>query len=219
MKFVYCADCGERFEVLYKASEGKVFHIIRPHKCPGSVKGEVTELAGPVSFEIKALNNLSLPARDRSELVAFKKKAIELNGAVSAVSQAIGDMNQKIAPYKAATKVFRGQEAADLLTEVRELETKVKNLQLMLSGDRTPRQLDLNGDVSLRQRAGVAMYGLFGNFSDVPGSAKQQYEIAAEEFKPLYDKTKALIQEFDAMDKKLGEIGAPLTPGRLPNWR
>jgi len=43
MKFVYCAECGERFEVLYKASEGKVFHIIRPHKCSGVVKGEVTE--------------------------------------------------------------------------------------------------------------------------------------------------------------------------------
>ena len=128
-------------------------------------------------------------------------------------------MSKKIAPYLAATKVFRGQEAADLLTEVRALEQKVKDLQVMMNGDRTPGQLDLDGDVSLRQRAGVAMYGLYGNFSDIPGSAKQQYEIAAEEFAPLYNKTKALMLEFDKMDKKMGDIGAPLTPGRLPEWK
>ena len=184
-----------------------------------NVKGEVAELAGPVSFKIKALKNLSLPAKDRSELVAFKRKAIELNGAVSAVSQAIGDMNKKIAPYKAATKVFHGQEAADLMNELRSLANKVKNLQLMLSGDRTPGQLDLDGDVALRRRAGTAMYGLFGNFSDIPGSAKKQYEIAAEEFAPLYSKTKALMLEFEKMDKKMGDIGAPITPGKLPDWR
>ena len=184
-----------------------------------NVRGEVTELAGPVSFEIKALNNQSLPAKDRAELVAFKKKAIELNGAVGAVSQAIRAMSEKIAPYKAATKAFRGQEAADLMAEVRILEYKVEELELMLSGDRDPGRLDMDGDVSLRQRAGMAMYGLFGNFSDVPGTARQQYEIAAEEFRPLYRRTRALMDEFDAMDRKLGDIGAPLTPGRLPDWK
>ncbi len=184
-----------------------------------NVKGEVIELAGPVSFEIKALNNLTLPASDRAQLIAFKKQAIELNGAVGAVSQAISEMNKKIAPYKAATKAFRGQEAADLMTEVRALEDKVKELQMIMNGDRTPGRLDLDGDVALRQRAGTALYGLYGNFSDIPGSAKQQYDIAAEEFRPLYRKTNALMSEFEQMDKKLGEIGAPLTPGRLPEWR
>jgi hypothetical protein len=184
-----------------------------------NIKGEVSGLAGPVSFNIKALDNLTLPADDRSVLVSFKKKAIELNGAVGAVSDAIREMNEKIAPYKAATKAFRGEEAAALLADVRTLEDKVEELQVMLNGDRDLSRLDLDADVALRQRAGFALYGLFGNFSNVPGSARQQYQIAAEEFKPLYDKTKALLSEFEMMDKKLGDMGAPLTPGRLPDWR
>jgi hypothetical protein len=65
----------------------------------------------------------------------------------------------------------------------------------------------------------MSFIGVFGNFSDVPGNARQQYEIASEEFRPLYEKTKALLQEFEAMDRKLGDIGAPLTPGRLPVWK
>ena len=184
-----------------------------------NVKGVVADLAGPVSFEIKALNNLSLPATDRSELIAFKKKAIELNGAVSAVAEVIGEMNGKIAPYKAAAKAFRGQESVDLLASVKDLEDKVKELQLMLNGDGDPGRLDLDGDVALRRRAGIALYGLYGNFSNVPGSARQQYEIAADEFRPLFRRTNALMKEFDAMDQKLGNMGAPLTPGRLPNWK
>jgi len=182
-------------------------------------KGVLTSLAEPVSFEIKPLNNLTLPARDRSELIAFKKKAIELNGAVGAVAGVIGEMGAKIGPWKASAKVLRGQEAIDLLTEVTKLEDKLKELQLLMNGDPDFSRLDLDGEVSLRQRAGTALYGLFGSFSDVPGSAKQQYEIAAEEFRPLYNKTKSLLEEFSAMDKKLGDIGAPLTPGRLPSWK
>jgi photosystem II stability/assembly factor-like uncharacterized protein len=184
-----------------------------------NVKGVLTELAGPVAFNIKPLNNLTLPARDRGELVSFKKKAIELNGAVEAVAAAIGEMNQKIAPWKAAVKAFRGQEAIDLLTTVNGLEDKLKQLDLMLNGDPDPASLDLDSEVPLRQHAGLSLYGLFGNFSDVPGSARQQYEIASEEFRPLFEKTRSLLTEFAAMDKKLGDIGAPLTPGRLPAWK
>ncbi len=183
-----------------------------------NVKGEIIELAGPVEFVIKSLDNLTLPAKDRAELVAFKKKAIELNGVIGAVSGILREMDQKIAPWKAATKAFRGQQAIDLLAEVKDLESKLDEIQVMMNGDSDLGQLDLDADVSIRGRAGTALFGLFGNFSDIPGSAKQQYDIASDMLTPIYAKTKALMTEFEAMDKKMGKIGAPLTPGRLPEW-
>ncbi|MEA1878660.1 MAG: glycosyl hydrolase [Bacteroidota bacterium] len=182
-------------------------------------KGVLTELVGFVEFEIKPLNNITLPAKDRNELLAFKKKAIELSGVIGAVSGSLLEMQTKIAPWKAATKVFRGQEAADLFAEVRDLEDKLKEIQVMLSGDRDLRSLDMDADVGLRSRAGTALYGLYGNFSEIPGSARQQYKIASELFTPIYNKTKALIKDFEAMDEKMGDVGAPLTPGRLPDWK
>jgi photosystem II stability/assembly factor-like uncharacterized protein len=184
-----------------------------------NVKGVLTELAGPVSFEIKPLNNITLPASDRAELAAFKKKAVELNNAVSAVSEAIGEMSRKIGPWKAAAKAMRGQEAVALMESVNLLEKKTKEMQNILYGDRDLGRLDLDGEIGLQQRAGQSLYGLYGNFSDIPGTARQQYEIAAEEFRPVYEKTKALMEEFRLMDARLGELGAPLTPGRLPDWK
>ncbi len=180
-----------------------------------NVKGEVSELVGPTAFTIKPLNNQSLPTSDRAELITFKKKAIELNGTIGSVSSVIGEMQAKIAPWKAATKAFRGQQAADLLAEVNVLEKELKEIQVMMNGDRDKSRLDIDADVALRGRAGTALYGLFGNFSAIPGSAEQQYEIAMKLLRPIYEKVKGLLPEFEAMDKKLGEIGAPLTPGRL----
>lgn len=184
-----------------------------------NVKGTVTELAGPVSFEIKALENLSLPASDRNELVAYKMKAIELNGVIGSVSGTLREMQQKIAPWKAATKAFRGQEAADLLSAVNALEKKLETVQIMMNGDPDLAALDMDAEVGIRTRAGGALFGLFGNFSEIPGSARQQYEFATQMLKPIYAKTKELIKEFEAMDQKMGAVGAPLTPGRLVDWK
>ena len=184
-----------------------------------NVKGEVTELCGPEKFEVVALDNQTLPATNREELVAFKKKAVELNGAIGAVSGIVREMSDKIAPWKAATKAFRGQQAVDLMAEIVALEKKLDELQLMMNGDRDLGALDMDEDVALRNHASSAMFGTWGNFSDIPGSAKQQYEIAVKMFGPIYDKTKELMGEFKAMDKKMGEVGAPLTPGRMPEWK
>lgn len=183
-----------------------------------NVQGTVTELAGPVPIRIVSLNNQTLPANDRSELVAFKKKAVELNGTIGAVSGILRDMGGKIGPWKAATKAFRGQEAVDMMADIQALEDQLDEVQEMLNGDRDLSALDLDADVALRSRASTALYGMWGNFSDVPGSARQQYEIVTKLFEPIYNKTKTLMAEFEAMDKRMGDIGAPLTPGRLPRW-
>ena len=45
------------------------------------------------------------------------------------------------------------------------------------------------------------------------------YDIAADEFEPVLEKARSLLLDFEAMDRKLGDMGAPLTPGRLPDWK
>lgn len=184
-----------------------------------NVKGVITELAGPIDIKIKALHNQTLAINDRNELIAFKKKAVELNGVIGNVSSTLRELQKKIDPWKAATKVIRGQEAIDLLADVVDLEKKLKEVNIMMSGDPDLRSLDMDADVGIRSRSRRAIFGVLGNISDIPGSAKQQYEFASKLLTPIYSKTKALVKEFDAMDKKMGDVGAPLTPGRLVDWR
>jgi photosystem II stability/assembly factor-like uncharacterized protein len=184
-----------------------------------SIKGDYRQLAGPVSFRVKELNNRTIPAADRKEMAEFKIKALKLNGAISAVSSALSDMNTRLDVYRAAAKALRGEEASSLLNDVHELEIKLKEVQVMLSGDPVPGNLDLDGDYTLRSRSRNAIYDVMGTTSDITGTAKRNYEIAADEFAPVLEKAKELEALFRQMDNRLGETGAPLTPGRLPDWK
>jgi hypothetical protein len=88
-----------------------------------------------------------------------------------------------------------------------------------MNGDRDYSALDLDPVSSLRSRVRTAVYSVSGSTSDITGTARKSYEDAAGEFEPLYEKIKALEEEFEAFDRKLDELGAPVTPGRLPDWR
>jgi hypothetical protein len=46
------------------------------------------------------------------------------------------------------------------------------------------------------------------------------YAIADEEFRPVYEELKKILAEdVAAIEKRLDAVGAPYTPGRLPDWR
>ncbi len=184
-----------------------------------NVKGEITELAGPVSFEIKDLDNKTLAANEREELITFKLKAIKLLEAMDAVETVLEEMEDKIAPFKAATKAFPGEEGIKLLKHVRALEAKVKEVDILLNGDRDYSRLDMDPPYVLGRRAGSAIFDIYGSLGNVPGSSKRNYEIAADEFTPILEKVKALKVDFEKAEEHLGEINAPVTKGRLPNWK
>ena len=184
-----------------------------------NIKGELSELAGPVSFQVKELDNRTLPAEDWAAMAAFKKKAIRLVNAMNATRGALGQMNDKISSYKAATKAFPAAEANDMMKEVLALEAKVRDLNIRLNGDSDYNRLDLDAPYSTRQRAQNALFDVFGSTANITGTSEAGYDIAADEFGPILADVKSLMKDFDQMDNKLGSSGAPLTPGRLPDWK
>lgn len=184
-----------------------------------NVNGVITQLDGPITFEIKALDNRTIPAENRKELVAFKQKALKLNNAISAANNELRAMAEKPALYKAASKGLQSEDAVALLKEVIVLENKLAEIQIAMNGDRDFAALDLDEMLSLRRRAGTAIYDIYNSTSNIPGSAKKNFEIAADQFAVVLKKVKDLKLDFDKMDARLDELGAPITAGRLPKWK
>lgn len=184
-----------------------------------NIKGELSELAGPVSFKVRDLDNRTIPADSWTAMADFKKKAVKLMNAVGATRSAINEMNTRLSAYKAATKGFPAAEANSLMKEVRDLEAKVKAVNVQLNGDRDYNRLDIDGEYSTSQRAQNAIFDVFGSTSNVTGTSLTGYDIAADEFTPILSAVKALMTDFRNMDNRLGQMGAPLTPGRLPDWK
>ena len=184
-----------------------------------NVKGELSQLVEPVAFVVKDLDNRSLPATDRNTLAAFKKKALKLSGAINASRGIMTSMNSKIATYKVATKAFPAAQAIQLMDKIINLENKVQALNHQLNGDPTYRRLDQDGAYATGQRAQNAIFDIFGSSSNITGTSEKNYDIAADEFGPILESLKSLVADFQGMDQKLDQIGAPLTPDRLPNWK
>ncbi len=185
-----------------------------------NVGGEVTNLTDAVSFTVSELDNRTIPASDWSAMAAFKKKAVKLVNAINATQSVLGQLNTKIQGYKAAAKGLPAKESAALFAEVQELEAELRSARELLNGDRTPNQLDIDGEYSTANRAQSAIFDIFGSTSNVTGTSERNYDIAADEFQGVLDAVKAVHEKFELMDRKLGgQTALPLLPGALPNWK
>jgi len=177
--------------------------------------GVLSQLTDAEPFELKELNNRTIPAADRAELVSFKRKALKLNNAISAVSNEVKALSEKIPYYKAAIKALSSDQATKLFKEILLFENELDEIQVTLNGDSDYSALDLDEMLSLRRRASSAIRDIYNSTSNIPGAAKSNFELASEEFVPVLKKTKELKESFDKMDDKMDALNAPYTPGRI----
>lgn len=184
-----------------------------------SVNGVVTKLSEPVGFEAKALKNATLPAEDRPALVGFQKKVTELSRRVNAAAGIVRDMDQKVRHFKVAIKSLT-KEDEELLALTREVEKKLAEIRIKLFGDEILRELDKDAEPGLIERINDIVYDQWQSTSAPTQSQKDVYQIVVDEFPPVLEALrKAADEDVKKIEKRLEELGAPSTPGRLPDWK
>ena len=181
--------------------------------------GQITPLTDPVVFKAKTLGNTSLPAKDKKALVEFQKKVRKLSHSVNAASRVIRELDTRISHYKAALKSVTVPHE-ELFNQITELEKKIVRLQRQMFGDSLRRRLDLDAEPGLTSRINSIIYEQWKSTSAPTQTQKDNYQIAVDEFTPIYqDLKKTLEKDVKNIDQRLNEIGAPYTPGRLPDWK
>ncbi|MEZ4415415.1 MAG: glycosyl hydrolase [Gemmatimonadota bacterium] len=183
------------------------------------VDGVVTELAGPVPFEIAPVVDAAIPPQDPAAVLAFQRQTGELLRAVTGTQRAAADAMQRIQAIK-RTLAAVPQATEDLRQSARALELRLLDLQEQLNGDRTR-----------SSRSEPAMPGIVGRVNQVVGghwrgmfgpteTHRQQYRIAADEFAAVYDGLRQLIEgDLPSLEQRLEAAGIPWTSGRaLPRW-
>ena len=184
-----------------------------------SVDGKVTELAGPMPFKVKALSDLSLPAADRKELAEFQKKVRKLSHSVTAASSVVRDLGTLTQSYRASLKSVTVPHQ-DILDSIKALEAKLDILRIKMFGDQLTASLDKDIVPGIQARI-ARIAGEQSRSSSAPTkSQRDAYAIAEEEFSPVYAELKKILAEdVKAIEKRLDAVGAPYTPGRLPDWK
>ena len=184
------------------------------------VNGEFASLGEPQTVEVVPLDNATLPAADRSAVLAFRRDLGELQRAVLGANAVINATLSELHAAKRA--VFDATAASETLVErLRSLEIRLLDAQMLLMGDRTVSSRAELLPPSILDRVQRAVRAQFGTTAEVTTTHRRNYEIAAEEFGPVLENLRGLIEvELVELQEQLEDAGVPWTSGRgLPRWR
>ncbi len=175
---------------------------------------EMKQVAGPQSFEVKALKNTSMPAADRPEKTAFQQEVEALSADISVMQRRLGDIGNKMRHIKKAAEMMNGgfAEAAGLEQEIND---QLEEVNLALYGDPIKSRLDIDQPPTPATRIGWIMYEQKYSTSAPTATHQSSFAIAKEEFASLG----ALVDDIEgkklkALESLLNRYGAPYTPGR-----
>lgn len=182
------------------------------------VEGKVTLLSTPQKVETVPLGLASLPAENRSELLAFQRKTARLQRAVLGAGQAVEEAQKRVDFIKAALH-NTPEASSNLADEARGIELRLKDLQIKLNGDRLLQRRNEPTPPAITDRVEGIVGGHWTSTSNATQTQREDYNIAAEEFATVLESLRTLIEsDLVKLEAKMEQVGAPWTPGRVPRW-
>jgi len=176
--------------------------------------GNVTNLSSPVSFEVKALNNVEMPAENRMEKVAFQKALAKLQADFGISQNLMSESRNKLRYIKEAIKRAE-QPLGNLSTSVVAIENQLDALQIEMYGDPIKRRLDMDQPPSPASRLGSIGYEQKYSTATPTQTHRDSYAIAKDQVKTIKSKMERIFnQDLKNLEQQLINAGAPYTPGR-----
>jgi hypothetical protein len=171
-------------------------------------------LAGPVNFEVKALNNTVMPAEDRAAKVAFQRDVAQLEADFGTTQSMLSEINEKLRYMRAA--VARSEKPMEIFSNrIIQIETEVKEINKALYGDSVKRRLDIDQPQSLAGYTGYLSYEQKYTTSTPTKTHRDVYQIVKAGLAPVKRQVEALYnQKVKQLEKDLASAGAGYTPGR-----
>jgi len=179
--------------------------------------GVVSELAGPVKFNCKLLDQSSLPT-DMSANASFARKVDKLRKAVSACNDLLNGMDTRIKNVNLAIQDMPAPPKA-LLEKSYGVSRELIDLKLKLFGDETKGRREFETLPSINDRVGGVESVMAGTTNKIPKTYFESYAIAARQFTALLASMKKTNESLKQLEQELELNHAPYTPGRWPEWK
>ncbi len=177
------------------------------------VEGQITELAGPVEFNVVKLFEGALKGMDPVDAQAFRKEINLMLEATSAASIVLGEAKKKLAGMEKALSRMP-TPAASLYEELYGLKKELAEFEEQVYGDPAKQEMSEYDYPTVRQRLGTASGG-FWNMNYGPTATQQMcLAIAQEQFTGLKVDLEVIVNELiPAFEQKLIDAGAPWMNG------
>ena len=178
------------------------------------INGASTDIAGPVSFRTKTLNDVTLPAENRRELSDFQEKIGRLQSAIRTMNGRLNNSSKELQDMRAAAQGIK-TDNSKILIGIDLAEQKIAKIQRKLNGERLAYRLDIDLPPSISDRVNRAAYGVLSSSSAPTNTQRDAYKIASSDFQPLEKELNSFIDnDMKRIIDMLNRSDAPYTINR-----
>ena len=182
------------------------------------IDGVMTEIAGPVSFEVVDLALAALPGAPPAEALAFELQVAELQRAVGGAVKVTKEIDDRLAHLRQA--ILDTPDAnADHLAKARAFQAELDDIEIALVGDPSKSERNVFTPPSVNDRVNRIVSGLWTTTQGPTNTQRDNYTWAGEAFTTELGRLDALVTELETFEAELETAGAPWTPGRVPTWQ
>ena len=179
-------------------------------------RGGFTPLSATAAFTLRPDPELPISATDLQVALDYRQKQSKLS---RQVTQAVDAATAAKAKIDAIVKVL-----SQMTTAPKVLHEQARNIgDRLVAFLRAVRGDEVNSARGEQVPVAIQSHVRAASPSGPIGPTKtnlEQFAIAAAAFPPEYDKLKPiLLTDIPALEKELERIGAPITPGRIPDIR
>jgi photosystem II stability/assembly factor-like uncharacterized protein len=178
----------------------------------------ITELAGPVSFEVVRWFEGSLPGSEPAETSAFAIELEKFNASYTALIKTFDKAMERV-------KLMRGAldrahlPPGNLDSELHKLNQALLDIDQKLRGNRSKDEVGEKDTPTIRSRYRVASSGARSTYGPTP-MHKRSLEIAGEQMAAIKIEVEQIVsEEIPKMEKALMDAGAPWLEGQpIPEY-
>ena len=183
------------------------------------INGVETHLGTSQSFSTVVLGPSTLGAGDREKLVSFQRKVADLQRAVLGSQRVVDDVKTRLTSMKRALQSTAGATGT-LQSRIDTLGEKLNNIFVALRGDRTLSSRFENSPPAISDRVNNIVDDQWQSTSAPTQTQIASYEVASDEFEVQLSNLKTLVDDdLKTIENELDRLGAPWTPGRIPEWK
>jgi photosystem II stability/assembly factor-like uncharacterized protein len=179
------------------------------------VGGVVTQLAGPVSFNVVLDPQGVATLADHSARWQFQEKLQDLRRRLAGALELANTTNTKLDAMKRALDATPSAPRT-VHDQTREVQRKLNAILLELRGDQALGSRSVPTPASISERANGISGEQGRSFSRPTKTHEEQFAIASELFGVELAKLQQLVtRDIPVLERELERVGAPWTPGRV----
>ena len=185
------------------------------------VRGEETQLSDPVSFNVIPLDNTTLPAQNRDELVSFNNDMSEMARVIRGAGNLADELMKRVVTMKQAAHQTIGCPPT-LMNKIITAETQLDEILWQFKGQqpKASREENRPAPPSINERMNSIAWVHSRSTSDITQTQRDVFAIIKEEFPPVLNDLKMIYEiQIPEIERELENLNAPWTPGRIPEWK